>query len=867
MRPLASWLLPLLALAACETLVVAPPTDAGSGGGAGGSTATVGGGGSGGAGVECVLPIDCPGQDTECRVRTCVGFVCGFDDVAEGTVSAVQVAGDCLTRVCDGAGHDKQIADPLDMLDDHNVCTYDICAGGQPRNEPWVTQACGLDGEGVCDGHGGCAECVVAAQCTGSDLCVDNRCVPPECVDGAKNGYETAVDCGGPSCIPCGSAKACLRDRDCQSALCDPGTKLCAAPACGDGKRNGGEADVDCGGPCALLCAAGARCDEDADCLGGRCSGAVCLPSCADGVKNGAETGLDCGGYACSPCAIGAGCGAGSDCVSGVCQGGRCVAPSCVDGAKGEAETGLDCGGACAPCKPGKGCATGDDCESTVCAGTICASPSCTDHAKNIEETGVDCGGPKCGKCPLGQGCASHVDCASGVCSAGVCVAPSCTDGVKDKAETDVDCGGGACPPCGPSLACLADTDCASASCALGKCTAAKCDDGVLNGDETTIDCGGLCPPCALGDVCGIPEDCETIACAGNVCVPPACDDHVRNGDETGVDCGGPTCGKCPGGQGCATVADCASGTCTGGVCEASCTDGVLDGDETGVDCGGSCDGCPPGGPCDIDADCASDVCSGGVCLAPTCNDGVTNGDESDADCGGTTCAPCATGKQCNVNNDCLSLGCQGGVCEDVLLISEVRSNGPNGSSPNDDEFADEIVELYNPGNAPITLDANWLFYHRSAQGACQGKFLRYKGTGVTVPPRQHFLLVGLAYAGPPGDAVMLSTPGNSIADAASLWLEHKGKIIDAVCYYYDDITLQRLTGLGGCVPDYICEGPPISNLPHNGTKGGASSSDVSLERKPGGALGNGQDTGNSTADFQSIMPATPQNLASPPTP
>jgi hypothetical protein len=860
MRLRASWLLPLLALAACETLAVAPPAD---GGATGGSIAT--GGSAGGSGIECVKATSCPGQDTACRVRTCVDFVCGFEDLPQGTVSPFQVAGDCVTRVCDGAGHLTLVADPLDILDDGNACTRDLCAGLAPRNEPWVDQTCGASG--ACDGHGNCAACVISAQCGTDTICVDNRCVPTTCLDGVKNGYETALDCGGPSCVPCAANKPCLRDRDCLSDVCDPDTKLCAASSCGDGKRNGAEADVDCGGPCALLCAAGARCGQDADCLGGRCSGSICLPSCVDGVKNGAETGLDCGGGLCAPCGLGAGCQDASDCGSGYCQRGICVAASCVDGEATEGETDVDCGGACAPCSPGKGCVTGADCESAVCAGTICASASCTDHARNAEETGVDCGGPKCARCPNGQGCATHDDCDSGVCSVGVCVSPSCSDGVQDNGETDVDCGGGVCPLCGPTRICAIGGDCASTVCLGGACTAARCDDGIKNGDETSVDCGGLCPPCAIGDACGAPEDCETIACSGGVCVAPACDDHVRNGDETGVDCGGPTCGKCPGGQGCATASDCASGTCDAGVCASSCTDGVKDGDETGVDCGGSCPGCPTGGPCEIPSDCDSDVCVGGSCVAATCSDGVTNGDESDADCGGSTCVACATGKHCNGNSDCLSLGCRSGVCEDVLLISEVRSNGPNNSSPIDDSFADEIVEFYNPGNAPIVLDSSWLFYHRSAQGSCQGKYLRYKGKGAVIPAHGHFLLGGLAYAGPPVDDTMISDPGNSIADAASLWIERNGTVVDALCYFYDTITFQRLTGLGGCVPDYICEGVPVSNLPHDGTKGGSSSVDVSLERKPGGAFGNGQDTGDSSVDFQTSIPSNPQSISSPPTP
>jgi hypothetical protein len=65
----------------------------------------------------------------------------------------------------------------------------------------------------------------------------------------------------------------------------------------------------------------------------------------------------------------------------------------------------------------------------------------------------------------------------------------------------------------------------------------------------------------------------------------------------------------------------------------------------------------------------------------------------------------------------------------------------------------------------------------------------------------------------------------------------------------------------------YTCMGTPISNLPHNDGTSAASNSDVSLERKPGGAGGNCTDTGDNASDFTSQMPATPMNSQSAPTP
>src|SRR5262249_8885020 len=125
-----------------------------------------------------------------------------------------------------------------------------------------------------------------------------------------------------------------------------------------------------------------------------------------------------------------------------------------------------------------------------------------------------------------------------------------------------------------------------------------------------------------------------------------------------------------------------------------------------------------------------------------------------------------------------------------------------------------------------------------------------------------HFLVTNAAvsgYDGPvPGDA----TYAVGIPDASSVVLKHGAAVVDALCFYYDASTLGALTG---CSVPYTCEGMPVSNLPHNNTSMG--NSDVTLDRKPGLAAGNGQDTDVNANDFASDFLANPQNLASSPTP
>ena len=181
-----------------------------------------------------------------------------------------------------------------------------------------------------------CTDGVKNGQETGID-CGGPTCpvCPPTCTDGVKNGQETGIDCGGPTCPVC-------------------------PPTCTDGVKNGQETGVDCGGPtcpsCPPTCTDGIQNGQETgvDCGGPTCPS--CLPTCTDGVKNGQETGVDCGGPTCPSCP-----------------------PTCTDGVKNGQETGVDCGGPTCPVCP----------------------PTCTDGIQNGQETGVDCGGP-CPACNTG---------------------------------------------------------------------------------------------------------------------------------------------------------------------------------------------------------------------------------------------------------------------------------------------------------------------------------------------------------------------------------------------------------------------------------------------------------------------------------
>ncbi|MFT3769995.1 MAG: lamin tail domain-containing protein [Minicystis sp.] len=181
-------------------------------------------------------------------------------------------------------------------------------------------------------------------------------------------------------------------------------------------------------------------------------------------------------------------------------------------------------------------------------------------------------------------------------------------------------------------------------------------------------------------------------------------------------------------------------------------------------------------------------------------------------------------------------------------MISEVRSRGTGGAG-------DEFVELYNPTNAPITLDSAWKLEGRSNSATSYNA--RWTGTGKVIPAHGHFLIAYTGYTQAPAADEALSS---GITDATSLRLVQSGTMVDAVCYAFD--TASQMPFLSDAT--YTCEGMPATN-PHNNAT--TTNDDASIERKPGGAAGNCTDSGDNATDFALTMPATPMSSQSAPTP
>ncbi len=382
---------------------------------------------------------------------------------------------------------------------------------------------------------------------------------PGDCANGKIDGRETDLDCGGSECTGCNEGRLCLVDPDCATGVCT--LNRCAAPTCIDGVRNGAETGVDCGGPC------------------GPCTGAS---SCGNQVRDGEETDVDCGGP-CPVCPSGGGCVKNADCTAGTCVDGVCGAAACPAPL-------LSCGGACVDprfdrahcggcgvaCAPNAICGGGQCLGSGCGGGTLSCGGACVDPLSNPQH---------CGGC--NQPCQP-----AELCVGGTCVIP-CAPGQTPCGNTCVsidrdpmNCGG--CnQPCAPGSACVNGSCSTGCGSPLMSCNAgATCVDP-RNDPANCGGCGMPCPPPPQA----MPV-CVNSTCAMGVCQPGFDDCNANASDGCEVDvrtsqahCGG--CGQfcndtCVMGQCCGPLpAGSYQATCTGceacnGVLSCLCNDGVL---------------------------------------------------------------------------------------------------------------------------------------------------------------------------------------------------------------------------------------------------------------------------------------------------
>jgi hypothetical protein len=161
-------------------------------------------------------------------------------DASAGDASDAGEAADAgpPTLACDECGRGQQQCGPLPQ-----VCIY---------NDAGLMLSCSVPGQTIwtcAAGDAGCAIWEKGLPCRPD--------VP--CCGSCRFGLDCAGVLGDP----------CQQDTDCVTDACDAVLHECISNQCGDGRQDGSESDVDCGGPICNSCLPGKRCRNDGDCFSG----------------------------------------------------------------------------------------------------------------------------------------------------------------------------------------------------------------------------------------------------------------------------------------------------------------------------------------------------------------------------------------------------------------------------------------------------------------------------------------------------------------------------------------------------------------------------------------------------------------------
>lgn len=602
--------------------------------------------------VECNVPADCVNLPTndDCQTRTCTNNKCGQDFAAAGKPISNQKAGDCKEVQCDGAGKTMTVNSAVDVPEDNNPCTENICTNGMPSN-PNIAAGVSCGNPLICDGNGKCIGCFTPTDCVDlppNDFCKTRTCINQECglsltaagTDTPDN--QTAENCKVLECDAMGNIVESV----------DPNDK----PVDGNG------------------------CTQDSCSMQG-------VPSNPPEPVNAAC--MQMGGTVCNGAGVckvdnGDACAAAGDCLSGFCVDGVCCDAAC--------------GNSCKSCN-----VPGDVGKCVNVPKGIEDLPGCTGTNS--------CDGAGMCKKDDAQGCGLSSECVSNFCIDGVCCAAACTTacnacnimgslgictpltGGEDNVPANVCNGNKGCDPFG---ACKSDNGqpCTSG----GECVSGQCFDGVC----CNAVCSGTCKSCSIAGAVGT---CSNVAAGlDDTNGVPACSGVNQSCDGNGV------CKK-ENGQTCTATTDCLSGICVDGVCcnavctgtcvscaiagsLGTCTNTANGQDDVGT-CSGmdiSCDGAGAckseiGNACSNNAGCLSGFCVDGFCCNTACTGScqacsqllqgqgtngtcgpIVTGADPDNECAmgsctGTSACKLDLGVACVTGSDCLSGNCVDGVC------------------------------------------------------------------------------------------------------------------------------------------------------------------------------------------------------------
>jgi len=360
--------------------------------------------------VGCVTAADCPGQDTACQTRTCDANICGVQNVADGTLIASQVSGDCKVAQCDGRGNVKFVVDPTDVPNDQNVCTQDVCSTGVPSNPP-VAAGTSCGSGDVCDGGGACVRCVVDADCGTDTECqhhacgTDHTCRVTDTPAGTPLASQVAGDCSVVQCDGLGGTLSVGDDTDvvddgnvCTDDVCIAGAPAHparpAATACGGGNVCDGQ------GHCAQ-CLSARDCGADSACQVHTCNAdQTCgVSNVAQGTPLPTQTAGDCSVAQCD----GAGgvmavnddgdiVDDGNPCTDDVCTAGTASHPPKAQRAACLGSSLCDGQGNCVACLAATDCGADTACRLNVCAADhTCGVTNVAAGTPLVTQTPGDC--------------------------------------------------------------------------------------------------------------------------------------------------------------------------------------------------------------------------------------------------------------------------------------------------------------------------------------------------------------------------------------------------------------------------------------------------------------------------------------------
>ena len=513
-------------------------------------------------------PVSCTNgiQDGDETDMDCGGERCNPCETDQGCA----ISSDCTSGVCIGNScQPPRCGDGIMNGDETDVdCGQTACMRGCQLGQ-------------ACDSMADCE----AGTCTGG------FCVASHCSDGVINAGETDLDCGGADCGPCMNGQACGNsDDNCMSPTgCIEG--FCRTTECANGAMDGDEIGVDCGGGECPGCPDGTMCMMPTDCRSGRCE--TTCTSCADGVQNGDESDVDCGGSECRRCYGGEVCTDGPDCATGVCTSGICEGGGLYyDEDFSTGDGGWTAGGTSSSWA--YGAPSSDIIDSARSGSMVWVTNPAGDYNSNEEsqvesptfdlstatddpllemwiwfetepnfdefwlEVSTDDGGTWTKVVDDGTAINWYNDLDNEWwedTNGGWMKVSAILTGTAGSAMTKL------------RIRCSTDSSGERDGLAFDDIVVREdlCRNGIQDPGEADVDCGGECELCPDGAGCAMNADCFSGRCDTDTC--GSCRDGQQNGDEVQIDCGGLDCGLCPGGTPCSDGAICASGMCTDNMC------------------------------------------------------------------------------------------------------------------------------------------------------------------------------------------------------------------------------------------------------------------------------------------------------------